>query len=539
MEPLRRVREDRGRGHVLIVGHEGQGLLKRCSGVTRCAARGARAPTYRGACTHSTDATAAAPDRPTRGSPSRPAPTLRDRLVSILRDAAWTGPGRGPPAPTTGGWSRPARPISTSGGGRAAEPRTPIRQPSWSGCAASCRRPRWPTRTTPRRLRHTSLVVRADSGLAIIDLTHGDLRVGPVELVPGAVGHVHGRRRAPAQRRGRGRGPADPARAPRQGARRGPRSVRPVRRGRAPPRWIAPLAVDLWSPGSRGPCDRRAGGRPPGGRTHPGTGVPGPPAADPGDAGTAGLGQHLAPAAHDRPAGGQASPLGLARARRRRGAGRHRRLREVHRRRPGARAPRGRGVQHVVGLLRDGARQPAGCRAGPQGPGRRGRAARDRRSPRPRQPPDPQPATAQPAAVGTDLDRPLLRRAAAWYYAAEYVWRYQRTVAPQRRRGSIVLVDRYVYDLRESPWPGSMASRVAEVLVPRPDILVLPDAPDDDDPRPQARAQRPRAGRHPGPVPQPDGRATRPVSGTSWSTRRVPRPTPWQGWSWSSSRRPT
>ena len=86
--------------------------------------------------------------------------------------------------------------------------------------------------------------------------------------------------------------------------------------------------------------------------------------------------------------------------------------------------------------------------------------------------------TTQPAAAGTDLDRPLLRRAAAWYYAAEYIWRYQRTVAPSRRRGRIVLVDRYVYDLRESPWPGSMASRVAERLVPRPDILVLPDAPD-------------------------------------------------------------
>ncbi len=64
------------------------------------------------------------------------------------------------------------------------------------------------------------------------------------------------------------------------------------------------------------------------------------------------------------------------------------------------------------------------------------------------------PVPSQSAGCQAALDRPLLRRAAAWYYAAEYVWRYQRTVAPQRRRGRIVLVDRYVYDLRESPWPG-------------------------------------------------------------------------------------
>ena len=93
--------------------------------------------------------------------------------------------------------------------------------------------------------------------------------------------------------------------------------------------------------------------------------------------------------------------------------------------------------------------------------------------------PSPRGAADDPAGDRTTLDRPLLRRAAAWYYAAEYIWRYQRTVAPARRKGHIVLVDRYVYDLRESPWPGSMASRVAEALVPRPDILVLPDAPDE------------------------------------------------------------
>lgn len=74
-------------------------------------------------------------------------------------------------------------------------------------------------------------------------------------------------------------------------------------------------------------------------------------------------------------------------------------------------------------------------------------------------------------------DHPYLRRAAAWFYAAEYVWRYLRVVAPSRSRRRVVIVDRWVYDLRESPWPGSAAARVAERLVPEPDILVLPDAP--------------------------------------------------------------
>ena len=72
---------------------------------------------------------------------------------------------------------------------------------------------------------------------------------------------------------------------------------------------------------------------------------------------------------------------------------------------------------------------------------------------------------------------PTLRRVAAWFYAAEYVWRYVRTVAPHRARRRVVIVDRWVYDLRESPWPASRAGRVAERLVPAPDVLVLTDAP--------------------------------------------------------------
>ncbi|MCA2213964.1 thymidylate kinase [Jidongwangia harbinensis] len=82
-------------------------------------------------------------------------------------------------------------------------------------------------------------------------------------------------------------------------------------------------------------------------------------------------------------------------------------------------------------------------------------------------------------APARPADRPLLRRAAAWVYAAEYLWRYLRTVAPAVARRRVVIADRWVYDLRESPWPGSRAARVAERLVPAPDLLVLPDAPAD------------------------------------------------------------
>lgn len=80
-------------------------------------------------------------------------------------------------------------------------------------------------------------------------------------------------------------------------------------------------------------------------------------------------------------------------------------------------------------------------------------------------------------APSRPADHAGLRQAAAWFYAAEYQWRYWRHVAPARRRGAVVICDRYVYDLRDSPWPGSPAARVAQWLMPAPDLLVLPDAP--------------------------------------------------------------
>lgn len=93
---------------------------------------------------------------------------------------------------------------------------------------------------------------------------------------------------------------------------------------------------------------------------------------------------------------------------------------------------------------------------------------------------DAAPAKALPedARPSGSLEHAAVRRIAAWYYAAEYLLRWWRDIRPGLRNGGVVIADRYVYDLRESPWPGSMASRVAEFLMPRPDVLVLPDAPD-------------------------------------------------------------
>jgi thymidylate kinase len=92
--------------------------------------------------------------------------------------------------------------------------------------------------------------------------------------------------------------------------------------------------------------------------------------------------------------------------------------------------------------------------------------------------PKPTASTSSTAPSNGDRQHATVRRAAAWFYAAEYLYRWWRDIRPGMRHGGVVIADRYVYDLRESPWPGSRASRVAEWLMPKPDVLVLPDAPD-------------------------------------------------------------
>ena len=400
---------------------------------------------------------------------------LQDRLVAILRDAgvdwAWQGVSganvrwlseTGPADLDL--WWRPGSGASD------ADPAVLVER--------LCRElPAAPVADSrdPARLRHTSLVVRADSGLAIIDLTHGDLRVGPITLMPAEL--VTGTAGEAPQLTG--------------AAAAADLLIRPILRGRVPvdsrvdearAAWASTsvaqrsAAEDGWRRGLGSPLAREVVGVLEG--------------ATPTALMVSRARRRLIRATVDprawastwrqrhtiAPAGRHASPLGL------RGHGVvvalvgtdgsgkstvaaqvRERLEDAGFATSSAYFGMARGNLPGVALARRvlgvGGVEPASA-AGAVEPVAT-RAADD------------------PAGDRTTLDRPLLRRAAAWYYAAEYIWRYQRTVAPARRKGHIVLVDRYVYDLRESPWPGSMASRVAEAMVPRPDILVLPDAPDE------------------------------------------------------------
>lgn len=71
----------------------------------------------------------------------------------------------------------------------------------------------------------------------------------------------------------------------------------------------------------------------------------------------------------------------------------------------------------------------------------------------------------------------MLHQAASWVYVLDYWWRAARRVRPALRRGEVVLCDRWVSDLRSHPAPGSPAARVAEWLVGAPHVFVLADAP--------------------------------------------------------------
>jgi thymidylate kinase len=328
--------------------------------------------------------------------------------------------------------------------------------------------------TDPRRLRHISWVVESDSGAAVLDLTFGDLRVGPVLLVDEGdvvVDSVH--------RLSGAAGAADLL-------------VRPLLRGRVPGSERVAEARASWAEAIDRPATAARWARELGDalaadvvRVLDGA-EPDPDLASRvrrrlmvRTLAPAGLGAAWAQRHSILPAGRSAGPVGL----RTRGvvvvlvgtdgAGKstvaaqlEQRLRSVGLGTRSAYFGMARGNLPGVGL----ARRLLGVAAAGDGDG------------------EPQDLTPDAALVvpdalpdlaeqRRDLGHPTLRRMAAWYYAGEYALRYLTTVAPAVRRREVVLCDRYVYDLRESPWPGSAAARAVERLVPRPDVLVLPDAP--------------------------------------------------------------
>ena len=78
------------------------------------------------------------------------------------------------------------------------------------------------------------------------------------------------------------------------------------------------------------------------------------------------------------------------------------------------------------------------------------------------------------AGPGADVYRySFLNRLVTWYYAFEYCLRLLRPWFEARILGRIVLCDRYVYDLELIPGHSKLAARMVRWLVPRPDILVL------------------------------------------------------------------
>jgi len=333
----------------------------------------------------------------------------------------------------------------------------------------------------PRRLRHVSLAVRTGTGLAVVDITHGDLFVGPVLLIPATQLLIE-----PGTHRLAGAAAVADL------------LVRPVLRGRLPGRQRLDAARAAWAeadPDHRAGLARRLtaqlGARVAGELI----GIAGGAAPDAGLPRRARFrlaARSLAPGvvaatwAQRRtvlPAGPAAGPLGL----RFRGvvvalvgtdgAGKSTVADGLYERLGGYGIPtsaayfgmaRGNlpGVALARRLFGVGATTPPASAAPVPVPDRRPARAAAARPP------------ARAAAV-PPADHPGLRQVAAWFYAGEYLWRYLRTVAPALARHHVVIADRWVYDLRESPWPGSRAARVAEFLVPAPDLLVLPDAPPD------------------------------------------------------------
>jgi thymidylate kinase len=283
-----------------------------------------------------------------------------------------------------------------------------------------------------RRPRQVSLAIETATGVAVVDLSYGDLCVGPVLLVP-------------ADEIG-----ADPATHQFTGvAAVADLLVRPVLGGRVPPPERLDEARREWSRDDRGRRERmqrrlgvQLGWRVAAELVAIAQGScpnPGLPRRARLRLVAAGLTRANASATWRRrrpvlPAAHRAGPLGLP-------------VRGVVVALVGT---EGAGKSTVAGELRDRL----------QGLGLRTAPAAERR--------------ASPAGRGAS---PGPRQAAPWFSAGEHLWRYLSTVVPALVQHRVVIVDRCVYDLRDAPWPGSAAGWLAERLVPSPDVLVLPDAP--------------------------------------------------------------
>jgi len=66
----------------------------------------------------------------------------------------------------------------------------------------------------------------------------------------------------------------------------------------------------------------------------------------------------------------------------------------------------------------------------------------------------------------------------SWYYAFEYAIRSILWAHIPRLKGKVVILDRYVYDLRIMPGASKTAIRMAERLSAKPDLLVFLHAPE-------------------------------------------------------------
>jgi thymidylate kinase len=85
-------------------------------------------------------------------------------------------------------------------------------------------------------------------------------------------------------------------------------------------------------------------------------------------------------------------------------------------------------------------------------------------------------------APSTDAPAPttspsVVHTVGAWCYAVDYAFRSLFRLRPAVRRREVVLCDRWVTDLRRGPAPGSRASLAAERLAGRPQVMVLASAP--------------------------------------------------------------